>query len=237
MKKKIGTFYGLGVGPGDPELITVKAQNILKKVPVVFVPISLEGKDSYAWRIAEGHVDLSRQERRDLLFPMKKDRGELVSYWEKAADQVFEVLNKGSDAAFITEGDPFFYSTFIYLYVRLVGRLPSEKLKVIPGVPSFCASAASAGFPLVEGDARLAVIPSVYSVETAEEILEKFDTVVFMKVNKVLGPLLTKLEKLGLSERFVFVERCGAEGERIVTDVKELKGMEPHYLSLMIVKK
>ncbi len=237
MQKKYGKFYGVGVGPGDPELITLKGLNVLKSVPVVFVPVSREGKDSYALGIAERYLDFSKQERIDLLFPMKKNQAELIPNWDRAAEKVLEVCGKGMDSAFITEGDPFFFSTFIYLYTRVIKKVPRENITIVPGVTSFCASAAAAEFPLVHGEARLAILPSVYDMDKVEEVLEKFDTVVFMKVNKVLPQLLKKIERLGLKNQLVYVERCGSGEERIIRDPEELKKLDANYLSLMIVKK
>lgn len=236
-EKKHGKFYGVGVGPGDPELLTLKALNLLKAVPVVFVPVSRMGKDSYALGIVEKYLDFSKQERIDLLFPMKTNQEELVPHWEKAVERILDVLRNGLDAAFITEGDPLFYSTFIYLFTRLKNKVPTENLKIIPGVASFCASASAAKFPVVFGDARLAVLPTIHDPDCIEEILENFDSVVFMKINKVLTPLMEKLEKLGLSEKFVYVGRCGTTSERIVRNAEEMRQVNPDYLSLLIVRK
>jgi precorrin-2/cobalt-factor-2 C20-methyltransferase len=237
MKKKYGKIYGLGVGPGDPELITLKALNILKAVPVVFVPISSKGKESYAFGIVERYLDLARQRRIDLLFPMKRDQGTLVPYWEDAVEKILRVAEQGTDSAFITEGDPFFFSTFIYLYARLREKIPEDRLEIVPGVTSFCASASAGMFPIVNGNAKLAVLPAAYDCDHIEETLEKFDTVVFLKVHKSLPFLMEKIEKLGRGDSFIYVERCGSAGERIIRSVEELRKVEPNYFSLLIVRK
>ncbi|MBI5185196.1 MAG: precorrin-2 C(20)-methyltransferase [Nitrospinae bacterium] len=237
MKKNHGKIYGLGVGPGDPELITLKALNILKAVPVVFIPVSSEGKESYAFGIVERHLDLARQKRINLLFPMKRDQGTLVPYWENAVEEILRVAEQGIDSAFITEGDPFFYSTFIYLHARLLEKVPEDRLEIVPGVTSFCASASAAMFPIVNGEAKLAVLPAAYGKDHVEDALEKFDTVVFLKVHKSLPFLLDTIEKMGRGDKFVYVERCGAAGERIIRNAGELRKAQPNYFSLLIVKK
>lgn len=237
MTQKYGKFYGVGVGPGDPELITVKALNILKNVPVVFVPVSKEGKESYALSIVKKHLDFRRQKKIELLFPMKKNQEELTSHWDKAVEEILGIAKQGTDSVFITEGDPFFYSTFIYLHAGLAGKIPPENIEVVPGVTSFCASASLARFPVANGNAKLAVLPSVYDLKNVENILDDFDTVVFMKVNKVLGSLMELIEKKGLKDKWVYVEKCGTEAEKITKDPRELKKITPHYLSLLIVRK
>ncbi len=240
MMTKIGTLHGLGIGPGDPELMSLKAHRLLTETKVVFVPVKKEGEKSYAFGIAEQFLDFSRQRRVDLLFPMTKKKDVLAKSWENAVRTISEVLKTGEDAVFLTEGDPFFYSTFIYLYERLLPLLPKGHLQVVPGIPALCASASAGGFPLVDSDDTLVVLPSTYGVEKLKEYLNMFDTVVLMKINSVLQDVLRIVEEESerTKHRLLFVERCGRPEQRIITDIATLKKMDkPNYLSLLIVRK
>jgi len=234
-QSNLGTFYGLGVGPGDPELITLKALKILQRVPVVCIPVKKEGNPSYAGAIIEGHLTDS-QKVVELIFPMVKDKAILEQSWDTATKQVLEILKNGEDVAFITEGDPFFYSTFIYLFERLQKELPSEKIVVVPGVTAFSASGSAGGFPITNADDRMIVLPSTYGIEKLEDYLRDFETIVLMKVNSVIEEIIEKIEKHGLQNSFLFVERCGRPEQRIITDLNELKGTKINYLSILIVR-
>lgn len=236
-EKQPGTFYGVGVGPGDPELLTVKAQRLLQQVPVLCVPKSREEGESYALGIVSHLMDPQRQQLLELVFPMTKDRVRLEEHWNRALEQVLVPLREGQDVAFITEGDPSLYSTFQHLYRLIRERLPEIPTEVIPGVSSINGSAAAAGLPLVDGGERLAVLPAAYEGEQLMEILEQFDTVVLLKVHRVMDRILDALEQLGLVDRAVYVSRCGSPEQRIVRDVSILRGQELEYLSLMIVRK
>ncbi len=235
-----GTFYGLGIGPGEPELMSLKAHRLLTEAEVVFVPAKKEGEKSYAVSIAEQFLDFSKQERVDLLFPMTKKKEVLEASWKKAVTKILDLLQRGKSGVFLTEGDPFLYSTFIYLYQRLQPLLPEGHLQVVPGIPALCASAAAGGIPIVDSNDTLVLLPSTYGVEKLQEYLSTFDTVVLMKINSVLQDVLAILENEGVPAKHevLFVERCGRPEQRIITDIASLKAMEkPNYLSLLIVKK
>lgn len=236
-ENRLGTFYGVGVGPGDPELLTVKAQRVLQQVPVLCVPKSREEGESYALQIVSHLMDGSRQRLLELVFPMTKDRERLEEYWNRALEQVLTPLREGQDVAFVTEGDPSIYSTFQHIYRLLKERFPEIPTEVIPGISSINGSAAVAGVPLVDGAERLAVLPATYEGEQLMEVLRQFDTVVLLKVHRVMDRVLDALEKLDLVDRAVYVSRCGSADQEIVRDVGSLRGRELEYLSLMIVKK
>ena len=232
-----GTFFGVGVGPGDPELITIKAQRVLREAPVICLPKSREEGASYVRTFVSHLIDPSRQRLVELVFPMTKDRSVLEQHWVAALEQVLTPLRQGQDVAFVTEGDPFIYSTFMHLYCLVLESHPEVPVKVIPGVSSINASAAAAGLPLVDGAERLAVLPATYEGDQLAEVLRLFDTVVLLKVNRVFDRVLGVLEKLGLAERAVYVKRCGSEEQEVVRDVRTLRGKELDYLSLLIVRK
>jgi len=235
--KKIGKLYGIGVGPGDPELLTLKAVRVLGEADVVAIPKSKEESDSIALSIVKGFVDLSKKETLELMFPMTKDKEVLRKARKEAAAAICGRLNAGKDVACITIGDPMFYSTFSYLIPLIKEKLPEVEIEIVPGISSVMASAALTVTPLTEADERIAVIPATYEQEKLRDILSEFDTVVLMKVNRVFDKVLGLLEELELKEKAVFIERCGGENQRVVRDLDSLKGEKLDYLSMVIVKK
>ena len=235
--KKLGKLYGIGVGPGDPELLTLKAVRVLGEAEVVAIPKSKEESYSIALSIVKGAVDLSKKETLELMFPMTKDKEVLRKAREEAAAAICERLKGGKDVACITLGDPMFYSTFSYLIPLLRARVPGIEIEIVPGISSVMASAAMTVTPLTEADERLAVIPATYEQEKLRDILREFDTVVLMKVNRVFDKVLGMMEELRLKEKAVFIERCGGENQRVVRDLDSLKGEKLDYLSMVIVKR
>lgn len=232
-----GTFFGVGVGPGDPELITVKAHRILQQVPVLCVPKSRQERDSYVLRIISGLIDTERQQVLEFVFPMTKDRVVLEQHWAAALSKIVALLQEGQDVAFVTEGDPFIYSTFVHLYYLVRDRYPNLPVEVIPGISSINAAAAAAGLPLVDEAERLAVLPAAYEGNQLIDVLKQFDTIVLLKVNRVFDRVLASLEELGLAGRAIYVRRCGSAEQEVVRDISKLRGKELDYLSLIIVKK
>lgn len=240
MKSKqqgIGRLYGIGVGPGDPELLTLRAARILSRVAVIFTPQKDEQSQSYAGRIIAGIVKEPQQRVIELVFPMRKNDRGLVAYWQKAADTIWHYLSSGDDGAFITEGDPLLYGTFIYVFDVLRKDHPELKVEVIPGISSINAAAARALVPLASGSERLAILAATDGDETITEALQTFDTVVLLKINAGFERLLAILEKLDLVDRCVYVRRCTTEDEEIVRDISQLKGRKLDYLSLLIVRR
>ncbi len=230
-------IYAVGIGPGDPELLTRKAERIIRSVPVICSPTGAADASSYALSIVEQFLDRSRQEILVQVFPMRKNQGELGPYWEEAAAQVVERVNEGKDVAFITIGDPFLYSTFLYLYRIFRTSYPGIPVEVVPGITSISAAAVAAGTPLGMGGERVAVLPATYEREELRRTLEQFDTVVLMKVNRVFDSLYGVLTELGLADRGVFVRRVGSPDEEVVSDLASLVGRDLDYLSMVIVRK
>lgn len=230
-------IYAIGVGPGDPELLTVKAERILRSVPVICAPTAGTVDSSYALSIIEPLLDHSRQEVIIQVFPMRKDQSGLEEFWESAATEVADKVLAGSDVAFITIGDPFIYSTFLYLYRIFREKYPDIEIEVIPGISSINAAAVAAGIPLGRGPERIAIIPAAFEEKELRGILSTFDTVVLMKVSRVFDGVYGLLKELELEKNCAFVSRVGTEDEEVVFDLEGLLGRKLDYLSLLIVKK
>lgn len=227
-----GTLYGVGVGPGDPDLLTLKAARLIREAPVIAVPVTRPDGDSYALSITAGMVPPGRTVLR-LHFPMTRDVAARAAKRKAAAAQIAEHLRAGRDVAFLTEGDPLLHSTFGYVLEHLPGEFP---VAVVPGVTSVTAAAADAAQPLVNAGERLAVLPATFeAVDALEPILRAFDTVVLMKVHSTLDAVIDLLAGLGIAGQAVVVERASHPAGCVHRDVTALRGRSIHYLSLMIV--
>jgi len=233
----LGTFYGVGVGPGDPELITVKALALLKAVPVIYVPKSREESGSFALSIIDSYIDRGRQEIIDLIFPMCKDTSGLSVFWDRSVALILERLSRGLNVAAVCIGDPLLYSTFSFLLERILEKEPTLAVEIVPGVTSISACTAAVRVPLVQGGERLAVIPATYHEKALREALEGYEGVILMKLNRVADRVLALLDTLGLTDQAVFVSRCGTDRQEVIRDVTQLKGQTLDYHSLMIVRK
>jgi len=230
-----GTLYGLGVGPGDPDLLTLRAHRLLTTVGVVFTPAGRGGEHGYARRIVDAMLDPTRQRIEALSFALTRDRAAMEQAWITSAARIAEVLASGIDAVFLTEGDPLTYSTFVHLYRTLQRHHPAMPIVAVPGVTSFAAASAAALQPLVDQDERLAVIPATYAGDELRQILQTFDTVVLLKVSSVFDRVLDLLESLNLVEQTLYVRRVGRPEQQISTDIRPLRGQSLDYFSLLIV--
>ncbi len=233
----IGHLYIIGVGPGDPELMTIKAGRLLSQLPVVFVPQRDESSPSYARGIIDGLDRKPEQEIIGLLFPMVRDIKKLTACWELAVKTMWQHLKQGQDCAFVNEGDPFLYGTAIHILETLRTTRPEVEITVVPGVSSINASAAQAMVPLAINDERIAILSGHCEDSVIVETLKNFDTVIFLKVNSVFGRLLDTLERLKLTEKCVYISKGTTEEEKIIRDIRQLKGQKLDYLSLLIVRK
>jgi precorrin-2/cobalt-factor-2 C20-methyltransferase len=234
--KKTGTFYGVGVGPGDPELLTLKALRILKAAPSIAVPKSMEQRKSLALTVVEKAVGLEGKEVFELLLPMTRDNETLVSARQEAAKEIIERLSAGKDVAFITVGDPLFYSTFSYFVPLVTEGLAGVRVEVIPGVTSVSAAASSAGMPVAKADERVIIVPSIKNTKEIRVLLRGFHTVVLMKISNFMDEILDTIEELGLTERSVFVSKAGWPDQEVVKDIRKLKGKKVDYFSMIIVR-
>jgi len=232
----VATIYAVGVGPGDPELLTRKAERILRSADVILAPVSNPSDSSVALDIIREFVDENRQEIIVHQFPMTSDRSRLIPAWQEAAALIATHAEAGRSVAFITIGDPLFYSTFIYLLRILRERWPHLTVEIVPGISSINAAAASAALPLVEGDEKMVVIPATAGIEQIKAALETYETVVLLKVKPLFAEILDLLRSTGREQRTVFVERVGSPRQKVLTDFGEIAAHTPDYLSLMIIK-
>lgn len=234
---KAGVFYGIGAGPGDPELITIKAARLLNDAPVIAVPAGAK-KDSSgrALKVIERLVDLNAKEVLLLHLPMTRDNDALRKAREKAAAEVVKRLENGLDVAFVTLGDPMIYSTFGYIARLVEKRLGRGSVMAIPGVTSFSAAAADALLPLAEGDESIAIV-SRYQAERFKEMSAAFDTVVILKAGKDIVLLADALKNAGFKGRTFFASELGWPEEFKTWEMKSALKKDRGYFSLVIVKK
>lgn len=231
-----GKIYGIGVGPGDPELLTLKAYRVLKEVDIICVPKSKAEKESLALYVARGVVDRDF-EVLELLFPMTHDKDTLQQHWDKAAAQMVEQARAGKSLAFITIGDPMFYSTYAYVLERVKKHHRDISIETIPGITAFAACASMINEPLTEGDEKLVVIPAAYGISAIREALLNYENVVLMKVNRLYDEVAVLLDEMGLLGKAVYISRCGYENQFYSTDIQGQVGREKDYMSILIVRK
>lgn len=226
-----GKLYGVGVGPGDPELLTLKALRLIKENEVIAVP----GKDiraSVAYQIVKGaYEDLDKKTLIPVAMPMTKDPQVLKANHDKAADQVEDYLRKGKNVVFLTLGDTTVYSTYLYVHKRILER--GYEAEIVSGITSFCAVAARLNMGLVEADQPLHVIPATYKAQEMDEILKLPGTKVLMKTGKKMKQVKESIEKSG--QKAVMIENCGMPSEKIYRSAEEIPE-DSGYYSLIIVK-
>jgi precorrin-2/cobalt-factor-2 C20-methyltransferase len=231
---KLGVFYGIGVGPGDPELITVKGAAILGRCRHVFVPKARMASESLALNIARRYVAADAVVR-ELTFPMTRNQAALARSWEAAATEARQAIQTGADACFLTLGDPLLYSTCIYMVKALKQMEPEIETVIVPGITSFCAAAALTCFPIGEAKNPVTIVPAD-DLKVIRAALAREGTVVLMKIGERLNEILAVLEETGLTGEAVFVARAGLEGQCVETDLKKLRAEAvAGYLSIILV--
>lgn len=237
-----GKFYVVGVGPGDPDLLTLKSINILNQSSVLVVPKGLEDGNSTALGIIEQAIDVENKEIIEIHFPMKKIKmserpaPEVETAWIKAASEIIQRVKQGKTVSFPTIGDPAIYSTGFYTCQTMLTIDPEIETIIIPGVSSIGACSAAAGVPLCQGDDMLAVIPATFNNDKLREVFSTFQTVVLMKVHRVLPRIQSLLSELDLLDKTVLIEKTSHNAERIIKDLSTVTKADMHYFSTMIVR-
>lgn len=226
-----GKLYGVGVGPGDVELLTLKAAKILKTVPVICSPKSSKEKESIALSIVEPIID-EREDRKNVMlvepiFPMIEDNETLEKVWDSAAELIAHYLDSGRDLAFVTLGDPSIFSTFSYVQKRLKDRY---EIEVIPGITSFTACAAACETPLTEKNQILTIVPKID--DRLDDIMDYSDSIVLMKASRNTKELESLIESKNKEKTIISVENCTREDEKVIEGFSEDKP----YLTTTIIK-
>lgn len=222
-----GKLWGVGVGPGDPELLTLKAIRVISQADVILVPDSCKS-DNVALAIAGEYV--KGKEIRKVSTPMIRDQSALDRAFEEAADTVSRLLDQGKQAVFLTLGDPCVYSTYMYIHERVRSR--GYAVEVVPGIPSFCAAAARLNQSLCQGSEPLLILPASHN---RLELLDVPANKVLMKAGSAILELKQTLLERGELEKASMVENCTMENERVYPHMKDLE-TPSGYFSLVIVK-
>lgn len=233
----------VGCGPGDPELLTVKAVNAIKNADVIMCPTSKEGKPSIALSVVSSLIDQDKKpEIVHLVFPMTKDSDTLKNTWEKNSQIIAESSLSNKKVVYLTVGDPYLYSTWIYLHRELSIKYPEIKITVIPGIVSMFTFASKVGISLAEGAEKMAVIPSCYDLTKVKEIAKNCDTMIFLKDGRYFEQVISLIREAGFSDESIF-----AIGQDLDTDheiVRKLTlgevtqdTLTSKYFSIMVIKR
>lgn len=230
-----GTLTGIGVGPGDPDLITIKALNCLQRAAVVAYPCGRDGQPGLAQRIIVDRL-AAHQRHLPLDFPYVADQGIWQQAWQRAAHQVLEVLAQGQDVVFACEGDGGFYGTFTYLAQVISTLQPGLTVGRIPGVCSPLAAVGALGIPLAMGSDKLAILPALYSLEHLEQSLDWAEVVVLLKVNSVYSQVWSLLERRQLLHQSRVVVKASQPDQKIYNDLSCYPHLQLPYFALMVIR-
>jgi len=229
-----GTFYGIGVGPGDPELLTVKAIKAIEAADVLIAPKTEKKEGSVALEIARPYL------KKDIeivyqVFPMVKNFADDSGAWEANKAEILALLNAGKNVAFLTLGDPMFYSTYIYVF-RLLEHEDVD-IVTIPGVPAFIAIGSRVGRPIVEGNDVFAVIPGPADQKRLEEVMAVAGSAAVMKVYHNSAEIIDLLKRNNMTKEAVLVSRAGLDDERIIYDLEAHADEKLNYLSTILTRR
>ena len=225
-----GSLYGVGLGPGDPELITLKAARLIGSAKVIAYP-TLAGADSFARSIAAGLIAPNAREIR-MDVPMSTKRDPAQKAYDAGATEISKALDAGEDVVCLCEGDPFFYGSFMYLFARLNG---AYDVQIIPGVTSVTACAARAGVPLAARNERLTVLPGPLPEAELSARIDGAESVVIMKVGRHLPKIRAVIDALGLTARATYVERATLPQE-LVLPLSDAPETTPYFSMILLTK-
>ncbi|MCI0557457.1 MAG: precorrin-2 C(20)-methyltransferase [Nitrososphaera sp.] len=235
-------LHCVGCGPGDPELLTVRAVNLIRGAQVIFAPTAKEGKPSIALSVVEEYIDSSTRTV-SLVFPMVKDRDSLKDYWKRNAAAIASEVRTGKKVVYLTVGDPALYSTWIYVHRELKNNHSDIEVEIVPGIASIFAIAAKAQISIAEGDETVAVVPACYDLDRVRKAAGACDTVIFLKDGRYFDSVIETLGQAGFpgGATIAIAQNVSDEGE--ILEVKKLselmgkKGPAEKYFSIMVAKK
>lgn len=236
-------LIGIGVGPGDPELLTVKAVKAIQNADIIMCPASKKDRPSIALSVVEPLIDKSKsQEIVKLIFPMTKDRDILKETWKRNAKIMAGKVLSGKNVVYLTVGDPYLYSTWIYMHKDLEQNYPDMKISVIPGIVSMFTFASKVGVSIAEGAEKVAIIPSCYDLSSVKEIAKNSETMVFLKDGRYFDQVIDVLKESGFPDDSIFAigQDLGTENEIIrrlkLGDVND-DTLTTKYFSILVVKR
>ena len=236
-------LIGIGVGPGDPDLLTVKAVKAIQNAETIMCPASKEDRPSIALSVVSSLIDKSKnQEIIKLIFPMTKDKDVLESTWKKNAKIMAEKVLSGKNVVYLTVGDPYLYSTWIYMHREIQTNHPELKISVIPGIVSMFTFASKVGVSIAEGAEKVAIIPSCYDLSTVKEIAKNAESLIFLKDGRYFDQVIELLKESGFPDDSIFAigQDLGTEKEIIrkltLGEVND-DTLTTKYFSILVVKR
>jgi len=237
------SLIGIGVGPGDPELLTVKAVKAIHNADIIMCPASNEDRPSIALSVVSSIIDESKNQKIiKLIFPMTKDKDVLEQTWKRNAKIMAETVLTGKNVVYLTVGDPFLYSTWIYMHKDLKENYPDMNISVIPGIVSIFTFAAKVGVSVAEGAEKVAIIPSCYDLSSVKEIAKHSESMIFLKDGRYFDQVIKVLKESGFPDDSIFAigQDLGTENEiiRKMTLGEVNDGtLTTKYFSILVVKR
>ena len=237
------TLYCVGCGPGDPDLLTLKAINIIKNADVIYTPTARENKPSVALSIVEKFL-AKKTEIRQLVFPMVKDYEKLREHWKTNAKEIADAVRNGKKAVYLTVGDPSLYSTWIYIHKEMCKNYRDIEIEIVPGITSIFSFSAEIKTPIGEGEEIIGIIPACYNLDRLKIAAECCDTLVFLKDGRYFNNVIDILMKSSFPEDsdVYIAEDVSTDNEtlqkrKLVDVAKNKNENNDKYFSIMIAKK
>lgn len=235
-------LFCVGCGPGDPELLTIRALNLIKEADVIFVPTSKSDKPSIALSIVAKYINKTTKII-NLVFPMIKDKDSLKDYWEKNTSEISQMVRTGKKTVYLTVGDPSLYSTWIYIHRELKKNHKDIQIEIIPGITSIFAFAAESKISLVEGNEHLSIVPACYDLNKVKNTVKSSDTIVFLKDGRYFDNVIEMLPDAGFGEESQIAIAQDVSTKKNILEIKHLKDLKgkkqpsQKYFSIMVVKR
>lgn len=235
-------LFCVGCGPGDPELLTIRALNLITEAEVIFVPTSKLDKPSIALSIVAKYIKKTTKII-NLVFPMVKDKDSLKDYWKKNTLEISQMVRSGKKTLYLTVGDPSLYSTWIYIHRELKKNHKDIEIEIIPGITSIFAFAAESKISLVEGNEHLSIVPACYDLNKVKNTVKASDTIVFLKDGRYFDNVIEMLSDTGFSEESQIAIAQDVSTKENILEIKHLKDLKgkkqpsQKYFSIMVVKR